>query len=90
MDQNACIALADKVEEYNLKINGERGCEVLRQAVMWLRMGEFENAKYKCTLDSDKLTQYEGCLSFLADCGLLSESMTRFVRDFEKKYKRKK
>jgi hypothetical protein len=82
--------LAAKVEAFNATVNNGRGTEVLRQAVTYLRRGEFDQAQYKCTLDSDKLTQYEGCLTFLADCGLLSDSMTRFVRDYEKKYGRKK
>jgi hypothetical protein len=82
--------LADKVEAFNATVNSGRGTEVLRQAVTYLRREEVEQAQYKCTLDSDKLTPYDGCLSFLADCGLLSESMTRFVRDYEKKYECKK
>lgn len=90
MNAQDCNDLADKVEEYNATVNDGRGTEVLRQAVSWLRQGNFENAQYKCTLDSDKLTQYEGCLSFLADLGLLSESMIRFVRNYEKKYGERK
>jgi len=82
--------LADKVEAYNRTVNNGRGTEVLRQAVTHLRRGNHEDARFKCTLDSDKLTQYEGCLTFLADCDLLSPSMTEYVRNYEKKYGEKK
>lgn len=76
--------LADKVELFNATVNNGRGTEVLRAAVIYLRRDDFDAAQYKCTLDSDKLYQYDGCLVFLADLGLLSESMTAHVNKYHR------
>lgn len=73
----------ERVRTLNAQLNAGRGSEVLRQVIGYLERGDVQSAIYKCTLDSDKLIQYDGCLIALADMGMLDEHMTQYARDRE-------